>query len=104
MQIDWGGEYKKLNTFFTCIGIAHRVSCPPPSHQQNGVVECKHRYIVEVGLSLLAHAHMPLKYWNEAFAIVAYLINRTPSHVIDYQTPIQKLSGAMCEYSQLRIF
>jgi hypothetical protein len=77
---------------------------PPPSHQQNGVVECKHRYIVEVGLSLLAHAHMPLKYWNEAFAIVAYLINRTPSHVIDYQTPIQKLSGAMCEYSQLRIF
>jgi hypothetical protein len=28
MQMDWGGEYKKLNTFFTRITISHRVSCP----------------------------------------------------------------------------
>jgi hypothetical protein len=28
MQTDWGGEYKKLNSFFTRIGIAHLVSCP----------------------------------------------------------------------------
>jgi transposase InsO family protein len=60
-QTDWGGEYQKLNMFFTCIGIKHQVSCPH-THQQNGVVECKHQHIVEVGLSLLAHAHMPLKY------------------------------------------
>jgi hypothetical protein len=61
MQNDWGGEYQKLNTFFTQIGISHQVSCPH-THQQNGVVECKHGHIVEVGLSLLTHAHMPLKY------------------------------------------
>jgi hypothetical protein len=28
MQTDRGGEYKKLNTFFTRVGISHRVSCP----------------------------------------------------------------------------
>jgi hypothetical protein len=28
MQIDWGGEYKHLNSFFHSIGIAHLVSCP----------------------------------------------------------------------------
>jgi hypothetical protein len=26
------------------------------------VVECKHRHIVEMGLALLAHTYMPLKY------------------------------------------
>jgi histone deacetylase 1/2 len=58
VQSDWGGEYEKLNSFFTKIGITHLVSCPH-AHQQNGAAERKHRHIVEVGLSLLAHAHMP---------------------------------------------
>jgi hypothetical protein len=65
VQSDWGGEYEKLNSFFTKIGIVHQVSCPH-THQQNGSTERKHRYIVEVGLSLLADASMPLKFWNEA--------------------------------------
>jgi histone deacetylase 1/2 len=61
MQTDWGGEYQKLNSVFQCIGISHHVSCPY-AHQQNGSAEHKHRHIVEVGLSLLAHASMPLKF------------------------------------------
>jgi hypothetical protein len=65
VQSDWGGEYEKLNSFFTKIGIVHQVSCPH-THQQKGSTERKHRYIVEVGLSLLADASMPLKFWNEA--------------------------------------
>jgi hypothetical protein len=103
MQTDWGGEYQKLNTFFTRIGISHKVSCSH-THQQNRVVEHKHRHIVEVGFSLLAHAHMTLKYWDEAFATAAYLINKTPSRVIDHQTPIQKLTGASPNYSHLHVF
>jgi len=55
MQTDWGGEYQKLNSFFKQIGIIHHVSCPH-AHQQNGSAERKHRHIVEVGLSLLAHS------------------------------------------------
>jgi hypothetical protein len=94
IQTDWGGEYQNLNTFFTRIGIKHQVSCH--THQ--------HRHIVDVGLSLLAHAHMPLKYWDEAFATTTYLINRTPTRVIEYQTPLQKLSGATPDYSTLRVF
>jgi histone deacetylase 1/2 len=62
MQTDWGGEYEKLHSFFQKVGITHHVSCPH-AHQQNGSAERKHRHIVEVGLSLLAHASMPLKYF-----------------------------------------
>jgi hypothetical protein len=61
VQSDWGGEYEKLNSFFSKIGIIHQVSCPQ-AHQQNGSVKRKHRHIVEVGLSLLASVSMPLKF------------------------------------------
>ncbi|KAG8474677.1 hypothetical protein CXB51_031133 [Gossypium anomalum] len=51
---------------------------------QNGIVKHKHRQIVEVGLSMLAHASMPLSYWNDAFASDIYLINRLPSSPLGY--------------------
>jgi len=85
VQTDWGGEYQSLSTFFQRIGIAHHVSCPH-AHQQNGSAECKHRHIVEVGLTLLAHASMPLKFWDEAFSTAVFLINRLPSKVINHDT------------------
>lgn len=59
--------------------------------QQNGSVERKHWHIVEVGLSLLAHASMPLKFWDEAFITAVFLINRLPSKVIDHQMPCECL-------------
>lgn len=98
MQTDWGGEYQKLSSFFTRIGIAHLVSCPH-THQQNGAAERKNPHIVEVGLALLAHSSMPLKFWDEAFSIAAFLINRLPSPVIDYASPIEKLFGTKPDYS-----
>jgi hypothetical protein len=53
-------------------------------------VERKHRHIVDVGLSLLAHASMPLKFWDEAFYMAAYLINRTPTKLLG-TTPLEHL-------------
>jgi IS30 family transposase len=103
IQTDWGGEYQKLNTFFQRVGISHHVSCPH-AHQQNGSTERKHWHIVEVGLTLLAQASMPLKFWDEAFTTAAYLINRTPSRVIDYETPLHRLFQVQPNYLSLRTF
>jgi hypothetical protein len=103
VQNDWGGEYEKLNSFFTNIGISHHVSCPH-AHQQNGSVEIKYRHIVEVGLSLLDGASMPLKFWDEAFLAATFLINRIPSKVIHYQTPLEWLYHVKPNYSSLWIF
>jgi hypothetical protein len=72
MQTDWSGECQKLSPFFDHVGISHLVSCPH-THQQNGSVECKHRHIVKVGLVLLAHASMPLKFWDEHFSPLCFL-------------------------------
>ena len=103
MQTDWGGEYQSLSHFFSKIGIVHHVSCPH-THQQNGSVERKHRHIVEVGLSLLSHATMPLKFWDEAFQAATYLINRVPSRVINNTSPLEKLFKQKPDYSSLRVF
>jgi hypothetical protein len=56
--------------------------------QQNGVVERKHRHLVETGLALLAHSSLPLRYWDEAFLTACYLINRMPSPITDNQAPL----------------
>jgi hypothetical protein len=48
-------------------------------------------HIVEVSLSLLARASMPLKFWDEAFA-AAYLINCTVIKLLDYLFSFEKLS------------
>jgi histone deacetylase 1/2 len=103
MQTDWGGEYEALNSFFKRIGIAHHVSCPY-AHQQNGSAERKHRHIVEVGLTLLSHSSMPLKFWDEAFLTAVYLINRLPSKVIDHETPYARLFHQEPDYNALRTF
>jgi hypothetical protein len=79
------------------------VSCPH-AHQQNGSAERKHRHIVEVGLSLLAHASMPLKFWDEAFLTATFLINLLPSKVINNETPVERLLHTSPNYDSLRIF
>jgi hypothetical protein len=104
VQSDWGGEYQSVhNKFFHSLGTGHCVSCPH-THQQNGSAERKHRHIVETGLALLAHAHVPLKFWDEAFLTATYLINRLPSHVIHNTTPLERIFHTPPNYSILRIF
>jgi hypothetical protein len=88
---------------FCLLGITHHVSCPH-THQQNGSAECKHRHIVETGLALLAHAHIPLKFWDEAFLTATYLINRLPTRVVDNKCPLQCFFDSPPNYSMLKVF
>lgn len=81
LHTNGGGEFRALILHLQQCGIAHRLSCPH-THQQNGAIERKHRYIVQVGLSLLANASMPQSFWAEAFQIATFLINRLPTPVL----------------------
>jgi hypothetical protein len=57
-----------------------------------------------MGLGLLAHASMPVKYWDEAFLATIYLINRTPTKLLAYDTLLHKLLGATPDYSSFQVF
>jgi hypothetical protein len=103
VQSNWGGEFRKLNTFFQSLGIRHRLPCPH-THHQNGSVERKHRHIVETGLTLLASASLPQKYWDEAFLTATYLINRLPSPVTSNKSLLEFLFQQTPDYTFLNNF
>ncbi|KAG8483654.1 hypothetical protein CXB51_023307 [Gossypium anomalum] len=103
LQTDGGGEFQALKSYLAHHGIRHRITCPYSS-EQNGLVERKHRQIVEKGLSMLAHASMPLSCWTDAFGCAVYLINRLPSSPLGSLSPYEKLFHVKPNYSFLRVF
>lgn len=103
LQTDCGKEYIAFSKYLSEHGIIHRFSCPY-THEQNGSAERKHRHITEVGLTLLANASMPLNYWGEAFLIVVYIINRLPTPILAYSTPLVVLFNHTLSYTDFKIF
>ncbi|KAL5751701.1 hypothetical protein ACOSQ2_022208 [Xanthoceras sorbifolium] len=90
LQTDIGGEYLSFIKPLAFLGIKLQFSCPY-MHQQNGVLERKHRHIAELGLTLLSHAFMPIKFWCEAFLTATFIINNLPSSVLKFMSPFEKL-------------
>ncbi|KAH9750824.1 retrovirus-related pol polyprotein from transposon RE1 [Citrus sinensis] len=103
MQSDWGGEYRPFTEFLSQFGIIFRHPCPY-THHQNRLVERKHRHIVELGLTLLAQAQLPFKFWWDAFHTAVYHINRLPSPVLQLLTPYEKTFKHKPDYDFLRCF
>lgn len=71
---------------------------------QNGSSEGKNHHIVDTGHALLAHASMPMTYWDEAFQTVVFLINRMPSLNTTNISPFERLFHQPPNYLILRNF
>ncbi|GJS67280.1 retrovirus-related pol polyprotein from transposon TNT 1-94 [Tanacetum coccineum] len=56
---------KSCAALFKTKGILHQKSMPY-TPQQNGVVERKHRHLLETARSLRVHANLPIKFWGES--------------------------------------
>lgn len=103
LQSDWGGEYRAFQQMLLTHTITHGVSCPH-TYEQNCLVERKQRYIVDNGLTLLANASIPLKFWDEAFRTVVFLINRQPTPTLAMKYPLEVLFITKPAYSLLKVF
>lgn len=53
---------------------------------------------------MLAHASMPITYWNDAFSCAVYLFNRLPTAPLAFVSPYEKLFQTKPNYSFLRTF
>ena len=93
IRSDNGGEYFKIELieFMNSNGILHQTTCPY-SPQQNGVAERKNRHILEVTRSLLIDGNVLSHLWGEVVSSAVYLINRTPSSVLNFRRPLDVLS------------
>ena len=78
IQTDWGREFRAFTNILVQQGVEHRHPYPH-THKQNRVAERKHRHVVKTGLTLLAQAFMPFKYWDEAFRTSVFLKNNLPT-------------------------
>jgi hypothetical protein len=45
-----------------------------------------------------------LKFWDDAFLVAVYLINRTPSRVLNYEIPLECLFQQKLDYTCLNVF
>lgn len=98
-----GGRISSIKLFLPM--HRHRASCLMSPHTSTkSVCKCKHQHIVEMGITMLSHASMPLKFWDKAFVIVVFLINCLPSKIINDQTPFERLYGNPLQYTFLRTF
>ena len=57
-----------------------------------------------MGLTLLAQASMPIRFWDEAFQTACFIINRMPSKTIAVSTPLERLLKTKPNYSFLKTF
>ncbi|GJV19273.1 retrovirus-related pol polyprotein from transposon TNT 1-94 [Tanacetum coccineum] len=104
-QSDGGTEFVNhtVRKIFEDNGTLHRLSCPY-TPQQNGRAERKHRHLVETGLAMLFHAHVPASYWVDAFSSATYIINRLPTKLLGNHSPFELLYSRLPNYTNFRAF
>ncbi|XP_074305528.1 uncharacterized protein LOC141640744 [Silene latifolia] len=72
--------------------------------QQNGRVERKHRHILEKARALRFQGNLPLEFWGECVLTAVYLINRTPTRLLNGLTPYEILYGEKPCLDNIRVF
>nr|GEW18890.1 ribonuclease H-like domain-containing protein [Tanacetum cinerariifolium] len=90
IKSDNGIEFvnNKMSGLLTSLGIIHQTS-RSYTPQQNGIVERKHRHLLNVSRSLMFQGRIPLSMWPECVLTTAYLINRLPSSVLSGASPFK---------------
>ncbi|XP_071700073.1 uncharacterized protein [Rutidosis leptorrhynchoides] len=93
----------RMNGFVKNKGIIHQTSCPY-TPQQNGVVERKHRHMLNVARSLMFQGGLPLYLWSECVLTACYLINRLPTVVLDGMCPYELVFNCEPNLSHIKTF
>jgi hypothetical protein len=100
MQIDGGTEFKHIINAHP--EIQFHISCPY-TPQQNGLVERKHRQVVELTLASMFHVSIPTHYWPEVFESVVFTINRIPSAAVSFSTPYNILFHKTSDFNFFKV-
>lgn len=87
---------------FRNAGVVHQSFCVY-TPRQNGVVERKHRQILEVVRAIKFQGRIPLRFWGFCVQNAVYLINRIPSTALAGKSPFEMFYGRPPRLQHLRV-
>ena len=103
IRSDNGSEFICLSKNFAEHGIVHETSCVG-TPQQNGRIERKHRHILNTVRALRFQANLPTEFWSYCALTAGYLINRTPTALLNGKTPFEMIYKRPPPLDHLRVF
>lgn len=92
-----------MRSYLDSYGTSFQYSCPY-TPQQNGVVERKHRHLLNVSRALRFQVNLPLQFWGESIQIACYLLNRLPTPLLSHKSPYELLHNTPPTYTHLHVF
>ncbi|PRQ16867.1 putative RNA-directed DNA polymerase [Rosa chinensis] len=105
LRSDNGSEYmsNNMSNYLSTQGIMHQTSCVG-TPQQNGIAERKNRDLLEKARALMFQMNVPKKFWSQGVLTATYLMNRLPSRVLGFKSPLEVLKGRKIDLSHLKVF
>ncbi|MBW0547434.1 hypothetical protein O181_087149 [Austropuccinia psidii MF-1] len=100
-----GSEFfnSKFQEIFLKRGIIHQPTAPY-TPQKNPILERGNRTLFEKVRVMLYNYQVPSEWWGEACAMAMFILNRTPTSAISFQTPISRWSSLAMNLSNLHPF
>ena len=92
-----------MKQYLSTHGIMRQTSCVG-TPQQNGVSERKNRDLLEKTRALMLQMNVPKRFWSQGVMAAAYIINRLPSRVLEFKSPLEVMKGRKIDLSHLRVF
>ncbi|KAK9084342.1 hypothetical protein Scep_030813 [Stephania cephalantha] len=105
IRTDNGTEFvnSTISFFLQSYGILHQKSCPY-TPQQNGVVERKHRQLLNIARAIRFQSHLPKRFWGECLLTATFLTNRLPTSTLNWKSPYEELFQRKPDYTVLKTF
>nr|GEU42740.1 retrovirus-related Pol polyprotein from transposon TNT 1-94 [Tanacetum cinerariifolium] len=102
IRCDNGGEFvsNNMNEFYREHGIVLETTWPH-TPQQNGVVERKHRHLLEIARALQFEASLPITFWGSVSLRIRTSLTGCPKKVINDKTPYEVLFRQNPEYDDI---
>ncbi|KAM2213096.1 hypothetical protein ACFX1S_023316 [Malus domestica] len=102
LNSDRGGEFEAFDDFCKENGIRHNYTMPY-TPQQNGIAERRNRTLMDMMRSMMSYADLPLHFWGEALATVAYILNKVHTKAKPL-TPYELWHGHKPNLSNLKVW
>ncbi|KAL0431167.1 UNVERIFIED_CONTAM: Retrovirus-related Pol polyprotein from transposon RE1 [Sesamum radiatum] len=105
VRTDNGSKFlsSSCQDFFQKQGVIHQKTYTY-TPQQNGVVERKHRHLLQVARALMFQSQLPKHFWGDSILTATHIINKLPTPTLNWKSPFEILYDSPPTYDNLKMF